>query len=62
MVGTAPPIAADTLRTLGYDDAALRRAITEGIGVDGRTLNYYMPRWELSDTELQALIDYLAGL
>lgn len=62
IAGSAPPVTRAALRDRGYDDAGLRRAIIDGIAADGRTFSYYMPRWQLSEPEWQALLDYLAGL
>jgi len=45
-----------------YDDATLARAIREGIGADGRLLDYLMPRYPLDDAALRELVGYLRGL
>jgi hypothetical protein len=45
-----------------YDDATLARAIREGVGVDGRALDYLMPRYDLDDASMRDLIDYLRHL
>lgn len=45
-----------------YTDTSLARAIREGLDSDGRTLNYLMPRFALSDTEMAALTGYLKKL
>jgi mono/diheme cytochrome c family protein len=45
-----------------YTDATLRRAIREGIGAGGRKLDTFMPRFELTDTDLNDLIAYLKVL
>jgi Cytochrome c len=45
-----------------YTDETLARAIREGIGVDGRPLSYLMPRYDLSDAEMDALVAYLKSL
>lgn len=45
-----------------YSDETLAIAIREGIDSDGRQLNYLMPRFNLNDTDMAALIDYLNHL
>jgi hypothetical protein len=45
-----------------YDDANLARAIREGIGPDGNPLNFLMPRYTLSDTDMAELIAYLKAM
>jgi hypothetical protein len=45
-----------------YDDETLARAIREGINVEGKPLNYVMPRYALDDAGMAALIAYLKGL
>jgi hypothetical protein len=45
-----------------YTDATLARAIREGIGVDGRPLNYLMPHYTIDDADLAALTEYLKGM
>lgn len=45
-----------------YTVDTLARAIREGTGVDGKALNYLMPRYDLSDADMAVLIDYLRGM
>jgi hypothetical protein len=45
-----------------YDESTLARAIREGIGANGRPLNYLMPRFELDDASMHELIAYLKSL
>jgi hypothetical protein len=45
-----------------YTDATLMRAIREGIGRDGRQLNYLMPRFKLDDAAMASLLAYLKNL
>ncbi len=45
-----------------YTDATLARAIREGIGADGRSLDFLMPRYQLDEPTMTALIGYLRHL
>ncbi len=45
-----------------YTDATLARAIREGLDSEGKPLKPLMPRFEIGDTDMAALIDYLKGL
>lgn len=45
-----------------YDEAALVKAIRDGIDPPGRTLSPLMPRYRLADHEMKALIAYLKQL
>jgi hypothetical protein len=45
-----------------YDEATLARAIRDGIGSDGRSLDYLMPRFRIDDDSMRELIAYLKGL
>jgi hypothetical protein len=45
-----------------YTDATLARAIRDGIGADGRPLNYLMPHYTLSEPDMAAIMGYLKGL
>jgi hypothetical protein len=45
-----------------YTDATLARAIREGIGPDGRRLDYLMPRFRLNEADMASLIAYLKQL
>jgi hypothetical protein len=51
-----------SLGRTAYTEASLARAIREGIGADGRTLSYLMPRFKLDDATMASLIAYLKGL
>ncbi|MFT3762307.1 MAG: ABC transporter substrate-binding protein [Pseudoxanthomonas sp.] len=44
------------------DEAAIVRAVTEGVGRDGRPLHSLMPRYALDDGEIRALLAYLRVL
>ncbi len=45
-----------------YTDALLARAITQGLDSSGQQLDTSMPRWILSEPELQDLLKYLKRL
>ena len=45
-----------------YTDALLARAITQGVDSSGQQLDTSMPRWMLSEPELQDLLKYLKRL
>lgn len=45
-----------------YTNTTLARAIREGIGSDGRLLDYMMPHYPLTDADMAALIAYLGEL
>jgi cytochrome c oxidase subunit II len=62
VTGVAPPVTRAALAERGYDEAALRRALAKGVDPDGREFHYYMPRWELSEADMDALVDFLRGL
>lgn len=42
-----------------FDEASFKKAVKEGVEPNGDRLSYYMPRWEISNTDLDALISYL---
>jgi cytochrome c oxidase subunit II len=45
-----------------YTDEDIKRAITEGIDPSGEPLEWFMPRWEMTDEQLDDLIAYLMTL
>ena len=66
----APPIYFDALVEMAKDDAGLstytiddfRKAVTQGLDVDGGTLSQDMPRWQMSDQDLTDLFQFLHTL
>ncbi len=45
-----------------YTEETLKQAITEGIAPDGESLDWPMPRWSMSEEDLDDLIDFLKSL
>ncbi len=45
-----------------YTESTVGRAIREGLGSDGQPLSLLMPRYDLTDQEIGALVDYLRQL
>lgn len=45
-----------------YTDGTIKRAIIEGIDPAGNPLESFMPRWRISDEDLDDLIDFLKTL
>ncbi len=46
----------------GWSDADIARAIRDGVEPNGQPLKVPMPRWTMSDAELQDTIAYLKEL
>jgi cytochrome c oxidase subunit II len=45
-----------------YNEKTLGRAITQGIEPDGNLLEYPMPKWQMSDSDLNDLIEFIKTL
>lgn len=45
-----------------YTDALIKRAITQGLEADGEVMDWTMPRWQMSEADLNAVIEYLKTL
>ncbi len=45
-----------------YTDANIKRAIREGVDPSGKQMDRTMPRWKISDQDLDDLLDYLREL
>jgi cytochrome c oxidase subunit 2 len=45
-----------------FTEETIKRAITQGIDESGAALKYYMPRWQMSDNDLNDLVNYLKTL
>ncbi len=46
----------------GFDEAKFKEAVKEGVNEKGDRLSVWMPRWDISDKDLDALIAYLKTL
>lgn len=62
VTGSAPPITYERLMEKGYTEEEIRRAIRVGRSQSGRELHYYMPRWNMTKQETDAVIRYLKSL
>lgn len=49
----------DEAEHLPFTDEDIKQAITEGIDPAGNVLDWQMPRWQMSDEQLNDLIEYL---
>jgi len=45
-----------------YTDVLIKRAIIQGLEADGEVMDWTMPRWQMSEADLNALIKYLKTL
>ncbi len=45
-----------------YTDELIKRAITQGIDAEGRPLAWPMPRWQMTEQQLNDLLSYLKVL
>lgn len=45
-----------------YNDELIKRAITQGLDPAGEPLNFPMPRWQMSESDIEDLLDYLKSL
>jgi len=45
-----------------YTDEGIKRAITQGIDAEGRLLAWPMPRWQMTEQQLDDLLSYLKAL
>jgi mono/diheme cytochrome c family protein len=45
-----------------YTEETIKRAITEGVDSGGEPLDWPMPRWSMSDADLNDLVDFLRSL
>ena len=45
-----------------YDEQSLRRAITDGVDPGGNEFDELMPRWRMSESDLDDLVEFLMAL
>ncbi len=45
-----------------YTDETIKRAITDGLNPAGESLDYTMPRWQISEGDLDDLLEFLKTL
>ena len=65
MTGTAiktPDVTYDALIQFGFTDLTIPEAIRNGLDENGDPLNEAMPRWQMSDADLEATVAYLKEL
>ena len=58
----APDITYRALTNDGYDERTIARAIRYGIDEDSKPLDSSMPRWQMTNDEVQDVIAYLKEL
>ena len=46
----------------GFDEAAFKKAVADGVDEKGERLSVWMPRWDISDKDMDELIAYLKTL
>ena len=51
-----------SLQAAGFDEAKFKSAVTEWLDDKGKPLSAWMPRWNISDKDLDILIAYLKTL
>jgi mono/diheme cytochrome c family protein len=59
---TLPYVESIRNRRESYTDSTFARALREGVDADGHSMDYLMPRFDLSDADRQALTAYLKSL
>jgi len=52
----------EEMRHEPYTDETIKRAITEGVEPDGERLEWPMPRWRMSEEDLDDLLEFLKTL
>lgn len=59
---TAPNVTYNELKKEGFTDALIKRAATRGFDEKGGRLSTNMPRWRMSNEDLNDVIEYLKTL
>jgi len=59
---TWPVLTSTTDDRSAYNEVTAKRAITEGLDADGGQLEYPMPRWQMSDSNLNDLVGFIKTL
>lgn len=59
---TWPELTAQDMDHPPYTEETLKRAITQGLDPAGNPLEYPMPRWQMSDSDLNDLIGFIKTL
>lgn len=62
LTDTAGMLEPDGTRGMQYTEDLIRRAVTQGIDGQGKSLAYPMPRWQLTDAQWGDLLAYLKTL
>ncbi len=52
----------EALSKAGFDEAKVKKAVTEGLDEKEEKLSVWMPRWDITDKDLDELIIYLKTL
>jgi cytochrome c oxidase subunit 2 len=59
---TWPDLTAAGMDHPPYTEETLKRAITQGLDPAGEPLEYPMPRWQMSESDLNDLVDFIKTL
>lgn len=52
----------ESLKAEGFDEAKFKLAVIEGLDEGGKPLSVWMPRWNMSDKDIDSLITYIKTL
>jgi cytochrome c oxidase subunit 2 len=62
LTGKVPEAGGEKMDHPPYTDATIKRAITQGVDPAGKPLDWTMPRWQVSDEDVNDLVTYLKTL